>query len=112
MRAAGSPEQPTIHENGSNKRWYKATVTLAHNGSGSRDEGTVFVYARDAADVFNQLRHDKGGIKRNRTPGSITECSPEEVKRLLEDISTRHIELLKAQRKGLKSVALGELEAF
>ncbi len=107
-----TPELLVKPEKDFNKRWYKGTVTLAHNGSGSRDEGTVFVYARDAADAFNRLRHDKGGIKRNRTPIRITECSTEEIARLLRDIETRNIDLRRAQQRGLKSVAPGELVVF
>ena len=34
-------EQPLNNEKGSSKKWYKATVILAHNGSGSMDEGTI-----------------------------------------------------------------------
>ena len=112
MREPRPSEQFARHEAQANNTWYKATVSLAHNGSGSRDEGIVFIFAKDAADAFNQLKRNKGGIKRNRTPKSITECGSEEVKHLLDEIYARRIDLRRAQQRGLKSVAPGELVVF
>lgn len=104
----GNPSQESANDT---HQWYKATVILAHQGQGKRTEGTAYIFATDAADAFTQLTRNKGGIKRSLTP-TVNPCTENETEQLLQEIESNNINLEQAKKRGLKSVAPGEMKVF